>query len=168
MLSKDRALVAVWSFYCRRGLSLHFHHEARKLIAFTCQQCGKEVEVPYPCHAKKRKYCSTTCFGLARRGAGNPSWKGGPVTRACDNCGKKYTSKRSANSKFCSQKCTAAVNLTTPEKHPRWRGGGVERVCQSCGKGFKVPRCLVEKGGGLYCSKDCSQEGQRTSSSRGV
>ena len=124
-----------------------------------CQQCGKEFEVPYPSLAKKRQFCSRTCASTARRGAGNPSWKGGTsgtITRVCENCGREYEGRRRHESKYCSRKCAAAVNLTTPEKHPRWKGGGVTRVCQQCGQEFKVRRCFVEKGGGLYCSRECS------------
>lgn len=32
----------------------------------------------------------------------------------------------------------------------------VERLCGMCGKSFRVKRCKVAQGGGLYCSRQCA------------
>lgn len=36
----------------------------------------------------------------------------------------------------------------------------VECVCKGCGKDFTVPPSTIRKGGGKYCSRDCTKKGE--------
>lgn len=70
------------------------------------------------------------------RGASNPNWNGGMLTKTCDVCGDAYAVKRvHAKSRFCSLKC---VGLSQ-------RGKGQARLasaaltCVECQTPFIVP-----------------------------
>ena len=46
------------------------------IIFKNCPQCGKKFSGRRS-QIKRKKFCSRTCMAIARRGSGNPVWKGG-------------------------------------------------------------------------------------------
>lgn len=67
-----------------------------------------------------------------------------PVVKACEQCGKQFSSKPSKRRRFCSQECFRASQTR-----------GIERQCKNCGTIFKTWFSEVRKGGANYCSRKC-------------
>jgi len=75
-----------------------------------CSRCGVIFD-EYPCKVKRavRHYCTRVCHAKARVGIGNPNWRGGSLSRQCQNCGKAFTIiqagvKRNRGN-YCSFEC---------------------------------------------------------------
>jgi len=113
-----------------------------------CQECGKEYTT------QGKKYCSNECRGNATKGKNNYSWRGGPVARECQICGKQFEVRasriRNGEGKYCSRECSSKAQVTR-----------VECRCVVCGVMFERTPCLVTRGGGNYCSKQCHGIAQR-------
>ena len=84
-----------------------------------CQECGKEFKIISSRFKKGGGvFCSKKCKGLSqsktKRGENSPGWKGGPVKRKCEECGKTFYVPRSeirkGNGKFCSHSCGGRVS----------------------------------------------------------
>jgi hypothetical protein len=141
-------------------------------IAVTCQECGEEFEIsPSRLKQGQVKYCSQTCYGKAltkKTGENNPSWKGGKITRVCEECGKEFKKFpaiiKSGGGKYCSRECKgkAASKKYVGEKSSYWKGGKITRVCEECGKEFKIHPFRL-KHDVKYCSKACIKRAQSKS-----
>ena len=100
-----------------------------KAVTLECKNCHKYFNIPsWRLKDKRRgKFCSANCsqkyhsgenshyWGLNRKGANSPSWKGGRPN--CIDCGKQlsiYTAKRCNK---CQQKVSGGENSSN------WRGG---------------------------------------------
>jgi len=84
----------------------------------------------------------------------SPRWKGGPIIRKCEHCGKEYKVKKANvnKSRFCSRSCASSVT-SRGEKAKR-----VERKCKQCGTMFRILECHVlrqDKNQGQFCSQSC-------------
>lgn len=129
-----------------------------------CIQCSKkfrplrgDVERGYG------KFCSRKCHGKwlseNKSGRNHPCWKGGPVTRICEQCEKQYKVAKwkaeNTPTRFCSRKCQARWNSENKrgDKASGWRGGKVKKVCPVCGKIFKV--VSAEEHSRKCCSHKC-------------
>jgi hypothetical protein len=135
-------------------------------VPVTCQECGKMFEV-YPSRSKRGvvKYCSQTCYSKAQSkkntGVNNPSWKGGKITKVCEECGKEFEKFpaiiKSGGGRYCSIECKgkAASKKYIGEKSHFWKGGKITRICKACGIEFKKSPSDTKNGKGQYCSKAC-------------
>jgi hypothetical protein len=96
----------------------------------------------------------------SRPGASNPNWGGGPITKSCQNCGKKFSVNRSKSStaKYCSNHCRHQNMGRSGASNRHWKGGPVTISCQQCGKEFSVnpARASTAK----YCSYTCLNRGR--------
>lgn len=128
----------------------------------TCIVCGRDFE--YWSSNRRGRFCSSECYHLYLRGENHPRYKE-KVKVVCEQCGKgilvfpcKANTKR-----FCSNKCRDVWQSQhwNGKNNPHWKGGDVERICQWCEKTFRVPRRVVKKGGGKYCSYKCYGMAQR-------
>jgi endogenous inhibitor of DNA gyrase (YacG/DUF329 family) len=139
----------------------------------TCLFCGKELSLAE--WEKNRKFCSTTCKGkwqsenaIGEKGA---HWKGGGVTKKCEECGKEFSVEkyRKETARFCSTACKGkwmSKNLVgernpsygkpgkiTGSNHPQWKGGDVIKKCEECGKEYTVEQ--FRKDTARFCSTTC-------------
>jgi Zn-finger nucleic acid-binding protein len=135
-------------------------------ITKKCEECEKEFTVE-----KYRKdtarFCSPRCKGLwlaksgliakapIIKGENHPQWKGGEVTKKCQECGKEFSVERSREKtgKFCSIKCHGvwmSKNLIG-EDHPNWHR--ITKTCEECGKDFIVQKKRDNKA--KFCSQTC-------------
>jgi hypothetical protein len=106
--------------------------------------------------------------------------KGGshrPVITKCDGCGIIKIKERRRSALLCSgcarqgyptseeTKCKIRASLKGVQ-HTKERkrnnsighggiGGKIKRKCKMCGGGCEVDKCQVEKGQGLFCSREC-------------
>lgn len=56
-------------------------------------------------------------FGLVVDGSANPNWKGGPIAKICEVCGKDYVARRAqAKSRYCSLQCVGISQRGQPQK----------------------------------------------------
>jgi hypothetical protein len=93
----------------------------------------------------KRNAC-----GLVVAGSANPRWKGGPIAKVCEVCGKDYVAKRAqAKSRYCSLQC---VGISQRGKSKGLRTA-VRLACIECGNVFIVPG--VRKETRECCSRKC-------------
>ena len=63
------------------------------------------------------------------RGANSPCWKGGPIKRSCEICGKRFEATHpeigKGHARFCSRECYGrwcSINRVGPV-NPSWKGG---------------------------------------------
>jgi len=93
--------------------------------------------------------------------------KAGKVTKRCEICNVEFMVNPSVDKRgggrFCSRGCYAQWLSVTQigENHPMWDGGGVEKVCEICKNTFLVPKSTDKRGGGKYCSRECTREAQK-------
>jgi endogenous inhibitor of DNA gyrase (YacG/DUF329 family) len=131
-----------------------------------CENCGKEYKVEKH-RDKKARFCSPACKGtwMAENGllpklpvmigANHPQWKGGDVTKKCEECGKEFTVERARNKtgKFCSSNCRVKwlSKNNIGEKNPKWRR--ITKTCEECGKDFIIQK--KREGIARFCSMAC-------------
>lgn len=89
-------------------------------------------------------------FGLVVNGSANPNWKGGPIAKICEVCGKDYVAKRAqAKSRYCSLQCVG--------KSQRGKSTGLRTAvrlsCVQCGSLFTVPGSRKDQR--ECCSRAC-------------
>lgn len=95
----------------------------------------------------------------SRVGDKNPNWKGGPVQRTCETCGKSFTAKqkdvRAGFARFCSRKCWGLYRSIhfVGERGCNWQGGEPLSVCEHCGASYPVTRHLLNER--KFCSQSC-------------
>ena len=93
------------------------------------------------------------------RGKNSPRWRGGPVKRKCNCCGKSFYVDRNVVKKgwgkHCSYRCRQ--RMTMGEKAPNWRGGSIKCTCEICSKIFYASLSRVKR----YPTKCCSMECRR-------
>lgn len=131
-----------------------------------CDYCGKTIK-KWPCELKDNNYCSRECSNKAntKKGAENPSWKGGKVQKTCTVCGKTFEvyPYREDEAEFCSRDCARKSWSQQREEIERIQriAKGVEKLehmkaqleCDKCGKNIrKYPSEIYEHN---FCSMEC-------------
>ena len=116
-----------------------------------CEQCKGEFEVS-PSRAKRARFCSKECQVTW--------WQRNRVKCVCEECGQEFRVKFSVfiqGRKFCSRECKNRYQSkhSRGKNNPSWSGGKSKRICRICGKTFEVKSHVVEKGYGLFCSRQC-------------
>jgi len=153
-------LVANGGRFCSsKCYGIHKHQTTPQEKQYTCDGCGNTFFAKHI-----RRFCSKECkreWSMKRRGKDNQNWKGGPPKYTCEECGKEFSS-HNQKPRFCSVPCRSKWNSKhhSGENHYHWQGGKVDRTCIFCGNPFKVAKCLVEKGGGKFCSHACYERWQ--------
>ena len=93
---------------------------------------------------------------LGRRvdGANNPNWKGGPIDKICEICGKEYQARRAQHkSRFCSLQCVGIFQRGRKKKPDSERK--LDQIeCEICGVSFFVYSCHKDRT--YCCSRSCS------------
>jgi len=97
-------------------------------VPVTCQECGKKFETNQS-DIKKGwgKYCSRACKNKSQTkniGEKNCLWKGGKISKKCEECGKEFEIQRyrKDSARFCSQSCKGkwmSINIIG-EAHPNF------------------------------------------------
>ena len=91
------------------------------------------------------------------RGENHPGWKGGKITKKCQECGKEFSidKHRSEVARFCSRRCNGKwmSKNRVGEKGAHWRGGSVTKICEECDKEFSVEKSRMETA--RFCSFAC-------------
>lgn len=71
-------------YFCSIGCSSSFNNKGKNNgrynggeVQLTCVICGKDFYIPRAWIKKNRKYCSTQCMGIGRKGSNNVSYKDG-------------------------------------------------------------------------------------------
>lgn len=119
----------------RIGKSINFSNKPKQIK--TCQWCKKSFLDKTS--KQTQKYCSTRCFGLARRRF---------VTKACKYCGRKFQLPPSCSDRFyCSKECYWAD----------MRSGRIIAQCAYCGKEFQN----IPSRQHVYCSRKCRDKALR-------
>ena len=92
-----------------------------------CKKCGRPI-IWFPSYGKERGFWHVEC--RPRKGAVNPNWKGGKITKSCERCGASFSVFPSRKgSRFCSWKCKTAghsADVSGP-KNGLWKGGTSDR-----------------------------------------
>lgn len=149
----------------------------RTRMQVECANCKKPMEIaPNRVNRGGRLFCSYSCMGQYRsvhwKGEGSPTWQGGEIETACDQCGKvlhrhPYKANR-GDHQFCNQKCMGAwvARHRIGPNHPLWQGGAPEETCDWCGKAYRRFRGKRDaKYTAQFCSRKCQsawQDGKRT------
>lgn len=102
--------------------------------------------------------------GIDVRGANNPNWKGGLLSKTCEVCSKPYSVKRvHVRSRFCSLQCVGRAQKGRLPCHGAIRNpkpsNKVQLICVECSGLFSVPRSHSHRYS--CCSMSC--QGKRTS-----
>lgn len=114
-----------------------------------CPICGKEA---YFCKSDKRKYCSKQCSDIALSK---------PIPK--DELIKLYLEDNLSQCKI------AEIYKVSTSSIARWMAvygipvrdsKGRTIICSICGKERYIPKNLIEKGKGKYCSKKCGDIGK--------
>jgi len=108
-----------------------------------CDTCDAPIE-KWPSLVKPHNFCNDACYRSYRKtltGHRSPSWKGGPVTMQCEQCGKPFDVVQAAakERRFCSVECKVASQRKPGQ-------------CLACGKPFRPTRP-----GRKFCSYACYQ-----------
>ena len=86
------------------------------------------------------------------------AWKGGDVTKKCEECGKEFPVEhyRKDEARFCSPSCHGKwmSKHAVGNNSSRWQGGGISKKCEECGK--KFPSNEIKKVNGIKMCKKCS------------
>lgn len=134
----SKAMAAIQ--YCSRKCFIDARRKGVLRIEKKCQYCGNIFHT-IPARQERSKYCSLKCQHLGQRET---------VEVKCDYCGKSFTDypcKIKAGRRFCSNSCCTAAN----DKR-------IKSNCKNCGKSFYTSRSYLERGHGLYCSRDCASQ----------
>jgi len=108
------------------------------MVSVTCQQCKKIFEIEnWEAKRGKRKFCSFKCMGLSQRTVEDI---------VCDEC-KIIFKPHNRIQKYCSLNCAKKANN---------RNHTISVICNFCKKEFRPWRSYVDRGGGKYCSSECS------------
>jgi len=115
-------------------------------ITVTCLRCGKQANRPYRARARY-KFCSSACSNKSHAAKKL-------VEHACEICGKSFRARRSAQRRFCSQRCTGSFTRTLlkskrsadPQTHRRRYvahlvAQKIPLACEHCG--FDNPREIL-------------------------
>lgn len=114
------------------------------LVDRVCEWCGRSFGTY---QSLPRKYCSVDCrrkFEASTKAILPCSYCGKPIKIYRINIDQKTTEKQ-----YCSKECR---RLDSYKKV----------ICQICGKEFETVNSRIENGRGKYCSRKCSNIGQRS------
>lgn len=120
--------------YCSRSCAAKARTDSKNSnwrggkIVRECETCGRQFTAKQKdVRAGYARFCSRKCWGQSRslefRGENGCNWQGGPVDKACLNCGRQYEINKSRldTSSFCSRECQRQYYLG--ENHYAWQGG---------------------------------------------
>lgn len=131
-------------------------------VELKCDYCGKKFEKK-PGRVRENNFCSQKCYNQWRREdkKRNPNWKGGKVTKTCEECGEEFKIWPSREERrFCSEECKNKAHSEFMEGRRRNRKT-VE--CDWCGKEFE--RIVSHIREHNFCSREC--QGKYYSENRG-
>ena len=116
-----------------------------------CIQCGKEFKVK-PYKKNTAKFCSRDCQWEYKKGKKKGEW----ITKICPSCGKEFTTLKSKDKKYCSEKCNSERN----EKYMKYN-------CDSCGNEMRIKKTLYQelldcKRKSITCSRNCANKMKHT------
>ncbi|MDD4972689.1 MAG: hypothetical protein PHT07_24935 [Paludibacter sp.] len=119
-----------------------------------CKYCGNTFSITeYESKKRKGEYCSIACRNKSVKKGKGHKWKNNLCT--CLECEKLFK-PRDEGAKFCSSACyhknRKKLNNIGPPKNR------VNVICAFCGKEFETYPCWIRKGGGKYCSRECSDK----------
>lgn len=86
------------------------------------------------------------------------------VKKICQECGKEFDGELWAEKrgwdKYCSRDCKgkAQSKENVGQNSHNWKGGKIKKICKECRREFEVYPYRLEKGGGIFCSKMCSNK----------
>ena len=98
-----------------------------------CGTCGELITQPkspaITNYVLKRRFCSSKCWGLSRRGKEHPKYKAeGSIQKTCEACAKPIRYPKSGSGayyvlqrRFCSVRCRGAA--FKGKNHPGYKGG---------------------------------------------
>lgn len=112
-------------------------------VELKCEYCGIVF-----IHTHKIRFCSFKC--IKNYGDKLRSEKA-LVSKICKTCGNEFKIVRcKSKTKYCSKKCRC-------EDHYKKRIPPKVSIvtCKYCKNTFEVRNCLLEKGEGKFCSKEC-------------
>lgn len=95
------------------------------MVVTTCNTCGRELHKP-PSLVRAHNFCNSECYHLWRRTLRGPlsaTWKGGPKSFACEQCGSPFQDRAASGRRYCSRLCKVEA-----ARHAR--------VCLHCGQEF--------------------------------
>lgn len=108
-----------------------------------CPSCKSQFEA-----IQRRIYCSTKCYGIASRGAGNPNHRHGRdviKTSSCPTCGILFSAFSQI---YCSRKCVPLGGKDNPS-FSHGRAIRREKPCERCSALF------VGHEKNRFCSRRC-------------
>lgn len=113
-------------------------------IECKCIQCEKPFMVK-PYKKDTAKFCSYECHWEYKKGKPKGEW----ITKICPSCGTEFTSLKSRNKKYCSEKCNHERN----ENYMMYN-------CDACGKEMRIKKVLYQelldgKRKSITCSYKC-------------
>lgn len=78
---------------------------------------------------------------------------------SCINCKVTFSTQYpNRHRKFCSKDCFYhSITGRPPEQHFSYRGGTLYKKCLICLNSFKTCKSSIARGGGKFCSLECSQ-----------
>lgn len=116
-----------------------------------CIQCGKKFEVK-PYKKNTAKFCSRDCQWEYKKGKKKGEW----ITKICPSCGEEFTTLKSKDKKYCSEKCNSERN----EKYMKYN-------CDFCGSEIRIKKTLYQelldcKRKSITCSHSCANKMKHT------
>lgn len=141
---------ATFEKYCY--VSSDLSKGSHKPVIAICDFCEKEFVIDRR-FSGGHTYCSIGCVGKRNRGAGNPSWTGGGVSKICIFCGNVYVvnKARDTTSSFCSVECYRMWRIS--EENPSRVGREVLKICKYCNTEYMVSKHYVDTS--VFCSVEC-------------
>lgn len=129
-----------------------------------CKICGAKIQIK---SQHPRKTCSKRCWLIATRRGDlradrNPNWKGGKVTKHCNECGKSFSviPSRAQRAQFCGLPCANKAQKRNPytfterrKKFTSCQSKQVVKTCSECGSEFSVFKSHAHRQ--HRCSRKC-------------
>lgn len=114
-------------------------------VVCNCIQCGKSFMVT-PYKKDTAKFCSYECYWEYRKGKPKGEW----INKICPSCGKEFSTLKSKQKKYCSEKCNHERN----ENYMIYS-------CDICGKEMRIKKSLYQelldgKRKTITCSYECA------------
>lgn len=130
-------------------------------VATCCSGCGRTIKVqPYKIENQRYVFCDYDCYkmniGRFFEGENNPNYI--DVKFECETCGDEFRRKPSANKGkrvFCSRDCYTVAVKNRPKKSI------IDVKCDNCERAFKRSRSSLKGKKNIYCSYECSAEGNK-------
>lgn len=119
-----------------------FELKQRNLSDKLCAYCGSKI----PKYREDKDTCSHVC--ARRQGELDRHNEANKQTYYCELCGEVVPGDRKSK-RFCSNYCAVRYG------HLQQGHGTQLIICHYCGAEIEVKKSVIEKGGGIYCCKEC-------------